>query len=98
MVRKRIVIVAAAMFLAYLVGYFALRDRHFLVHSAVRSHQYTYLEHSIRGGDMGIVGSRMGYYAAIFYTPLRAAERSYWYRQNPVGTPLSSADRNRLPE
>lgn len=91
--RKRTIIAAA--FVAYVIGYLTLRSGHVLVHSVVRSDSYTYLEHSIAAGDMGMGGGNVGIYAAIFYTPLRFAERSYWYWKHPVGAPLSAADRNR---
>lgn len=94
--RKQISIIAAAL-LAYALGYFMLRSQKFIVHSVVRSHHFTYLEHSIRDGDMGMAGGLVSTFAAKFYTPLRLVECGYWYLCHPVGTPLSEADRSRLP-
>ena len=96
MKRKRIIAIVTATIIVYMLGYFFLRSGHFIVHSVVRGHDFTYLEHSVRGGDMGMAGGLVGHYAAIFYTPLRSLERAYWYSQHPIGAPLSLADRNRL--
>jgi len=96
--RKRIIALTAALLIAYVIGYLLLRSGHFIVHSVVRGHNHTYLERSVRGGDMGIIGGLIESVAAIFYTPLRFIERGFWYLRHPVGTPLSPTHRSRLPQ
>ncbi len=94
--RKRISIVIGVLLALYCLGYIGARLNHKVVHYIAADASGNHGWHDVTGGDVrdaSLTGEFLNARIAAFYTPLRYVELQLWYLACPIGSPLTSSQK-----